>query len=57
MTETYKAVLCNCGHDACKDWHVSPSADVHGVSFTREEAVIVAAVLNALETRKENSND
>jgi hypothetical protein len=45
----YRAVRCNCGHKSCSDWHVSVVADVHGVSFTREEAEEVAKLLNAMD--------
>ena len=39
-------VPCNCGDTICKDWHVIPDADVHGVSFTEEQARLVAKTLN-----------
>lgn len=41
----YAALPCNCGHRSCKHWHISNVADVHGVSFTKEQAELVAAVL------------
>jgi len=41
----YAALPCNCGHRSCKHWHVSTVADVHGVSFTKEQAELVSAVL------------
>jgi len=43
--QRYAALPCNCGHRSCKSWHVSNVADVHGVSFTKEQAELVAAVL------------
>ena len=42
------AQRCLCGHQGCRDWHVSPSAAMQGVSFTREEAEAVAETLNEL---------
>ena len=43
---TYTARPCGCGHRACKSWHVWPVAAVWGVSFTEEQAELVAQVLN-----------
>jgi hypothetical protein len=37
---------CPCGYRTCNDWHVHPQAAVQGVSFTEEEAKVVAAVLS-----------
>ena len=45
----YSAVRCNCGHRACKNWHVKPVADIHSVSFTKEQAEAVAKLLNEME--------
>lgn len=42
----YMAVPCGCGHRACTDWHVSMVANVQGVRFTRQQAELVAALLN-----------
>ena len=43
------AVPCPCGDSACRNWHVSPQADLQGVSFTKEEAEAVADLLNSRE--------
>lgn len=40
----YKATPCPCG--CCKDWHVSPIADVQGVGFSQRQAEAVADLLN-----------
>ena len=45
MTGFY-AKQCQCGHKSCKNWHVSSVADVQGVSFTKDQAELVASVLN-----------
>ena len=49
----FKPIRCNCGHPACKHWHVAPVADQHGVSFTEEEANAVADLLNKMHKEKE----
>ena len=49
MYELYKSIRCNCGDDGCSDWHVTPGADVHGVSFTEEQAKAIASLLNGME--------
>lgn len=48
FTTQHRAVRCSCGHRACKDWHVAPSADAPSVKFTQEEAEAVAKLLNTL---------
>lgn len=47
---TYKATPCSCGYPTCKNWFVEPVADIQGVSFTEEQARLVAVVLNAVES-------
>jgi hypothetical protein len=42
-------VRCACGHRACRDWHVSPVADVQGVNFTERQARAVAHLLARME--------
>lgn len=42
----YVAKPCPCGHRFCKQWHVHPIAAFQGVSFTEEQAKLVAGVLN-----------
>jgi len=46
---TYQATPCQCGRRTCPDWHVAPVADLQGVSFTKEQAQAVAALLNEME--------
>ena len=41
----YRAVSCPCGHGSCRSWLVEPVAAVQGVSLTREQAELVAALL------------
>jgi hypothetical protein len=41
-----QAKPCGCNYSGCPDWHVYPQAAVQGVSFTEEEAKIVAAILS-----------
>lgn len=50
MRTTYAAVQCPCGHPACRDWHVSPVAEMQGVKFTEAQAHAVAYLLNHIET-------
>ena len=45
----YTVSRCQCGHRACRDWHVSPVAATQGVKFTEVQARVVACVLNAME--------
>ena len=42
------AVPCQCGHSSCKDWHVTDFADLQGVHFTEEQALMVAFVLGSM---------
>ncbi len=46
MKEVYRAVRCPCGDPVCKDWHVSPVAQVQGVKFTEEQARSVVKLLS-----------
>ena len=46
----YTARPCPCGHESCEDWHVRPVASVPGVSFTENQAKIVAMMLNLHES-------
>lgn len=41
-----RAIPCPCGDAICKNWLVDPPAYVQGVSFTKEQAEAVAALLN-----------
>jgi len=52
MTPTYKAAPCPCGSKVCTAWHVSPPADVQGVSFRRDQAEAVAQLLNDMDAGK-----
>lgn len=45
----YYAYPCQCTHRTCKNWHVANVADMQSVSFTREQAILVADVLNVVE--------
>ena len=51
---TSRAFKRPCGHSSCKDWHVYPQASVQGVSFTQQEAELVASTLNKFN--KENDD-
>lgn len=50
---TFHAVRCPCGAAACRNWLVSPVANVQGVSFTQAQAETVAAILNLAEINGE----
>jgi len=43
-----RAIPCPCGHRACRNWLVTPHADLQGVSFSKEEAEAVADLLNKM---------
>jgi hypothetical protein len=47
--DKYRVRKCPCGDRICNDWHVSPVADVWGVSLTEEQALLVASLLNVME--------
>ncbi len=46
-----RALPCPCGDSICKNWHVSPEANVQGVRFTQSEAELVAEVMNFIDGR------
>jgi hypothetical protein len=46
LSTHYTIAHCQCGHRACKDWHVNPVASMQGVHFTYEQAFAVAKLLN-----------
>ena len=46
---TRQAVPCGCGMAGCRDWHVAPEAETHGVKFSRAQAEHVARVLDMLD--------
>lgn len=49
----FKAIPCGCGYRACPDWRVTDNAQLQGASFTKEQAELVAAALNATEFEAE----
>ena len=49
----YLVVPCQCGYDCCSDWHISPDADVIGVSFDKETAEFICKMLNEREEKKD----
>ena len=46
VEQYYEPVPCACG--VCSHWHVTDVAEVQGVSFTEEQAVAVADMLNKM---------
>ena len=42
----HQAEKCPCGHQSCRQWHVTGVAQVQGVRFTETEAKAVAALLS-----------
>lgn len=54
---TYRAIPCSCWSPHCRAWHVSPVADVPCVSFTQEQAVAVAKLLNEMAAKEEEATE
>ena len=52
----YRAERCLCGQRACSDWHVTPSAAMHGVVFTHTQAEVVSEALNALSGERDDAD-
>lgn len=54
---TYRAVKCPCRHISCTNWHITIVADLQGVSFTQEQAIAVALILNQMDAAEDRDLD